>query len=461
MSEKKLNKEQIQEYLKKLHKGTLTGEEQWLLERESLDDPFLEETLEGYYDNKEDHTATLQALHNKISAKESKPKSRILGRRWLSMAAAVALLLTASFWLYDSMGSPHIDKVMASKSESVQVLKENADLLAQKSTSIADKLSADKDINRAAVSTTESIKKNKPRPQTEKTTLATAESKPQTPTSPIATPTPPIAARVVEETAPAKLDSEVADQNLKDNEIFEVIEEEEEEVVASNAFKIVSKKKATKEESRRYAEDDLLKDEIRHNYYPSDRAYAKTDTVQNLESRLVLLDHNGTALPGVQILDQYKNQLGSSDINGVFNLPSNLPYVTTAFAGYDSLTVATAPNLSVQLQSTSELLRQPHLRLVDMMDDGELIRHYSNKLNSLFAKEWPLCPANRESRLGYFTTTSVYLVITEQGTVDEIRFFREIDESCQSKITDVIEVATIKGIFEIGRPVSFTFRINL
>ena len=51
MPEKKLNNEQIQAYLKKLHAGTLTNNERWQLEKASLDDPFLEDALEGYYNN--------------------------------------------------------------------------------------------------------------------------------------------------------------------------------------------------------------------------------------------------------------------------------------------------------------------------------------------------------------------------------------------------------------------------
>ena len=101
MSEEKLNNKQIQAYLKKLHAGTLTSQEQWQLERASLDDPFLEEALEGFYDNQGEHSPSLALLKDKINiTSESKPRRRILPYKWMSMAAAIALLLGVSLWLF-------------------------------------------------------------------------------------------------------------------------------------------------------------------------------------------------------------------------------------------------------------------------------------------------------------------------------------------------------------------------
>lgn len=75
--------------LEKLSKGTITSEEKWLLEKASLDDPFLAEALEGYY-----------------NYGSTKKKSRVIpfGKNWV-LAASLILLFGVSFLFLQQMNS--------------------------------------------------------------------------------------------------------------------------------------------------------------------------------------------------------------------------------------------------------------------------------------------------------------------------------------------------------------------
>ena len=468
MPEKKLNNEQIQAYLKKLHAGTLTNNERWQLEKASLDDPFLEDALEGYYNNTTDHQPALAALSDRIiKDSATKPTRRIISGKWLTMAASVALLLGVSVWIFDSMSDHNMDKAVAVKAETSKAAHQEIDQQGDMAKSAVDgRVAASKAggaANKEIRSNTKNNNESNPRAK-QKVKTTESDLKSGFP-SPIAKVRP---KKTTAESEPNESYNENinSDQAVADSNLKETKKEVKRESALTDKVSSATESNIINEES--IADDDLdIEEEIRleepvlNADYSSRKIPKQAEPLQQLESQLVLLDHDGRAIPGVQILDQNNNQVGSSDVNGVFNIPKDLPYFTTAFAGYDSLTIATAPNLSVTLQSTSELLGQPQKRLVDMMDDGELIRHYSNQLNTIFAREWPLCPNNRENQLGYFTTTSVYLIISAHGTISDLRFFRELDENCQSKISDVLNIAINSGVFEMGRPVSFTFRINL
>jgi hypothetical protein len=466
MSEKKLHKDQIRAYLEKMHLGTLSTGERWQLEKESLDDPFLADALEGYYDSNGDHQSALEKLRDKISTQdERQPKRQIVPLRWLSMAAAVVILLGVSFWLFDAMGHVDLDTNTTAESQSKTTraathnkaatsIENNSELnapldskeiLITKEVNTADQATPKKQNQAASPQTksptTSTLGKIKPISKTTKNQRVTKK-------------------KIMAESAPVEKRQEKGAETYAD-----LASEEQEAIVAYDgaAYPIESAEDISKvNDAVAVAEAiELLSEEPMLNAAPeTTKAPEPTPPAEKLESKLVLLDINGRALPGVQILDQNKIELGNSDSNGAFTIPEGQPYVIAAFAGHDSLTIASGPNLTVQMKTSADLLGQAHMRLVDMMDDGELIRHYSHLLNALFAKEWPLCP-NRNNDFGFFTSSSVYLVIADNGTISDLRFFRNLDTSCEAKISEVLEQAVTDGVFESGRPVNFTFRINL
>lgn len=87
MSEGKNHSEQFERYLK----GEMTPEEAYAFERKSLDDPFVQEAIEGFEESGLESLADLKSLRERIS-KEQKKKIP-----WLRIATAAILIITCSF----------------------------------------------------------------------------------------------------------------------------------------------------------------------------------------------------------------------------------------------------------------------------------------------------------------------------------------------------------------------------
>ena len=91
--------------LKKYQRGELTGREMHQVERMLLEDPFAAEALEGMVeiDSEESWESIVSALNQQIDNRISREKQKIVPiyRRPRSIAAAVALLLVASFLVFN------------------------------------------------------------------------------------------------------------------------------------------------------------------------------------------------------------------------------------------------------------------------------------------------------------------------------------------------------------------------
>jgi len=106
--------------LHKLISGTISDTEKWQLEKASLDDPFLADALEGYYNNKNSSPDSIKTLSRKIQAPTRSTRS--LGRRWLSIAASLLILFGASFWMFHSSksGQMEVQTAASKKSEKIE-----------------------------------------------------------------------------------------------------------------------------------------------------------------------------------------------------------------------------------------------------------------------------------------------------------------------------------------------------
>jgi len=171
-------------------------------------------------------------------------------------------------------------------------------------------------------------------------------------------------------------------------------------------------------------------------------------------------NEKGHPLPGVKLLDTKTNEVTTTDASGGFTIPELDGYLTTAFAGYDSMTVAISPRLDIKLQESSKQLSQRHKRLVDMMDDEQLILYYRNEINSLCSKNWPICSPFQNNTGFTSSSVSISLVVNEDGRFEVSHYYTQLPERCKEKILGILEQAEYK-LFEKDRPVSFNLRINL
>ena len=84
--------------LLKLSQGKISEKERWELERASLDDAFLADALEGYYNNMDNHN--VPRLTN-LAENNKKAKEVNLVRKWMAIAASLFILLTISIWTFN------------------------------------------------------------------------------------------------------------------------------------------------------------------------------------------------------------------------------------------------------------------------------------------------------------------------------------------------------------------------
>lgn len=440
--------------LQKLIAGTITDQELWSLERASLDDPFLADALEGYYKSQsEEHNLT--DLKQKLQTNTS-TKTRTFRWRSLSIAASLLLLVGASLWLtrqaYQPMGMS--DKVVA-EAEPVVIEEESA--------------SAEKVLVTDDEADIYSGNKSGSTPE------------PQAPTKPAAN-----TFKKKKEVTTTAAPPPVKEPVLADNEV--VHEEElnipeiiEEDLAVTKKEKVKTQESRASEQSQKSYTTTARKSKKKAaplNNMEADETETEEEDIAGFDLNVsqanaapiertpiiikgVVTNEKGLPVPGVKLLDNKNNELGLTDASGNFALSETKGYIIAAFAGYDSTTVALAPNLDIQLQKSSDALSQPLKRLVDVLDDNELIIHYTNKLNSLFSRNWPLCQTGwQNGNAANPTSVSMTIAIDKKGNIEDLHLYRELSPACQEKISNILEESE-DSIFETERPITFTMRINL
>lgn len=88
------------ELLQKLFNGNISDKERWELERASLDDAFLSDALEGYYNNSEQHETK---FINDFKGTPSKERRLFKTYKWVSVAASFLIMLSLSYWSFHKL----------------------------------------------------------------------------------------------------------------------------------------------------------------------------------------------------------------------------------------------------------------------------------------------------------------------------------------------------------------------
>lgn len=491
--------------LQKLIDGSITKQELWQLEKASLDDPFLADALEGYYDQKAkaEHITELKSTINK----SQKTKTRSLFFRLSTIAASLALLLSVSFWLLDqSAGSTMVSE---SKTESAGgSVDKSKDIVVGHEQPVEIAAGKTMKTSKTESSPTESSYQNKAQPEIAEVLSKSVSKKEATTAVPQpkeivqvdvaqqgpAGPMGPGNGIIKENLAEEKIDvNESTDDIVANDNNTSLTEEEALDLTAYKKTAIDYTTPHSKAKSSK-SHDKVRKESVKEAEEVVIQKSADLADMPVSQSSGVPLDHlansapifmppaiikgvvksdKGLPLPGVEIRDSKNNPIAMTDANGQFHLPEGQAYIITSFSGYDPMTVAVTENLSIELQPSAEKLSEPHQRLIDQMDDTEVGYYYTNKLNALFSQHWPLCNqansmqgdfmtnAGRPSQQRVRNNISVVVKINAAGQVDDLTLFEEIDERCYNKITSVFNEAVSAGIFERGRPVEFRYRINL
>lgn len=472
--------------LQKLAAGTITDAERWTLQRASLDDPFLADALEGYALQKTEKD-DLVGLRNKLNRSEKIVPVRKLVWRRLSIAATLLALFSVSFWMFQQNerdASLSVENSM--KTVSGESNPETADL--NEDISDVGKYDAVSSESRKEHSYTEQTKSDPiPAGQTASESISdwaqnkaasnsTKEIKPQSTATPTAPPMPTTARK--QETVHEPVVSKSADRvvfNKADLEEQEILEEDmrrgnSEKRKAARDVTVFKKKESRPQPKReerveKETDDEAIMGEIVVMDMPVVISQSNAGPIERLPQIIQgqIVGADGEPLQGVDILDIEKNKIASTDASGNFILPDMNGYVMTAFAGYDSATVAVSPQLSIALQPSSKTLSEPLKRAVDMMDDQQLSQQYTNDLNRLFSQNWPLCNRQQAANNPFssISSTTVVLAVDDNGGLFDITFMSELSDDCKSAIEDVLKEALDKKVFATRRPISFRYRINL
>ncbi|WP_019540779.1 carboxypeptidase-like regulatory domain-containing protein [Proteiniphilum acetatigenes] len=114
--------------LKDYIRGQRQGKEANQLERKAMDDPFLQDAIDGFDSVEGDHMAATEDLEKRVSS----PQKRVHRRLWLWAAAAVIVLLIGTPLLLDR---PYTEKeIPMASSDIIQQRKENKTPSLQKDT---------------------------------------------------------------------------------------------------------------------------------------------------------------------------------------------------------------------------------------------------------------------------------------------------------------------------------------
>lgn len=466
--------------LQKLVAGTITDKERWTLQKASLDDPFLADALEGYAVQKTEED-DLVALRHKINGdNKTTPVRRLVWRR-LSIAATLLALFSVSFWMFQQNDAHST----ISAENTAQKVQEHS---MPQSEDLQD-VAYDQDLSSSSAkkSKKESVLLNQEEEQEEYRSEASEQETEKSWTekradrkisdddlSAPSSPPPPVVAQKKEAIKETVAEEKVVFTKTQEESILE------EDTRSGNAYKrtTTTNSPAFKKKSKSYGqspvinetksvtdEDTEVMDEIVVMDMPSAVSQSNAGPIERLPQIIKgkITGANGEPLQGVDILDIERNKIARSDAEGHFVLPDMNGYVVTAFAGYDSTTVAITPQLSIALQPSSKLLSQPLKRAVDMMDDNQLGLKYTNDLNRLFSQNWPLCERQQAANdpFSNIRSTTIIISVDDLGGIFDLTYMSELSQECKSSIDQVLEEALDKNIFANARPISFRYRINL
>ena len=308
-----LTPDMIQAY----HAGTLSAEKMHWVERQLLDDEFAAEAFEGVADV-ENLPNILAELEQKIDERIEQEETKVIPFRFKAwqIAASLSLLVVASYFVFNSLNPSK--QTLALEEKIVPTPAENL----QK-----NKPSATDNVEIVDGKTFEESE-----PQERKKQAKTKEVVSNLNTTSTAKPV----------IAPMEIVSiEMDDRITEDAEIAAVIAED----VAEVAYKsednkqleeTLSRKSAGVEVSNEKAESARVKKRIQVYKAEKDNyTFSAAQDIKTISGKII--DSEGTALPGVNVIVKGTTKGTTSDFDGKFSIPvSDSDLLTISFIGYDS-----------------------------------------------------------------------------------------------------------------------------
>ena len=402
--------------LKKLVDGTITDKERWALDKASMNDPFLADALEGYYNNKSDK----DALNIPLS-RLTKPKSKTIPL-WkpLSVAASLALMFGISFWM---MQGEDNQISVAHKSSEVEVIDEAKELESEVNLVIENNEVRDLQKEKSTASIPET---NRPITQTQIKEELTAQPVKERASS-------------VKEVAEAK-SSPASDLNVVQSDI---VPDQEEEIIATNdqdalhmptSNKTVARAKRIMNEDLADIESGplLVRGMVKDIHgVPIKNAYVITD--KNKDSTLTLAD--GSFVLSVTDMDQKAE---------------------AQYAGFASPAKYLEPELVFSLDKVQSSFSEPPMLLQETMSEEELKDEYEKIIDTTLRNPWNICKSDSQQH----RKIQMRIHIDEQGELNQMDYLTNVDESCRMEIEDLIRQAVFDRKFNGNKAVTIYYTLR-
>ncbi len=420
--------------LKKLDDGTITEQEKWQLDRASLDDPFLADALEGYYNYAVEKPNLTPSHNQKLRAKTIKLW------RPLSIAASLAILLGVSFWLMQTQSS----SLMPSHQD-----------MAQKENVANEKTIAKQEVLKDAED--QSIEEGKTRTQTvsnkaasdNKSWLNQNRESENTYTESESERSPSASYQEEKsnnlENLPARVEEET--------ESTEIAEYETANAPAANT-------RITQEKSFRAKKSNLTESEalVLDGVAISNDALASTTSNKSNIIRGYVKDLDGLPIKNAYVITDKDKDTSMTLSDGSYSMDvvDMDQKAKVSYAGYTSEMKSLQPQLDFELSKAQSDFSEPPLLLQETMNQSELKRDYTEILDKTFVNSWNIC---RNQRSGH-KKLQLRIVINESGNLDLIDYITTVNEQCQNEIENLIRRAVFEEKFRGSQKVELYYTLR-
>lgn len=411
------NNKRHTELLKRLSQDTITEKEKWELERASLDDAFLADALEGYYNNPGRHDLS------RMPISKTEPIQRKLIRKWIGVAASLLILFSISYWAFNSTN----DKTPILSTESVKVegspqfdvpsaeeLEQSNELVASESEYSILKI--DDNTTFIEFNDEEIVPEQKVKP--------------------------------IKESTPTKDQKENQKRNKR--------------VVGNTSKKERSNTVINKNVSSKLESDDSFQEvPVFQNIEENDMVMTKTvEDLDRLPLKMIkgnVRDFGGTPIANVKLTPSDGSNPVVTNYNGDFKMElleqEDVSIIATA-DGFVPQKFKAKSNLDINLQKAEKSLSDAPKRLAEFMTPEELKIHYKKVLSNYMEQHnITLCSETFEN----WKNIKLSIAITKDNNVDKITFKDNIDQSCQMSIENIVRQAGFENIFDGSKKINFDF----
>lgn len=437
--------------LKKLAEGNISNDEKWMLERASLDDPFLADALEGFY-NHEEHSEKGYIL----SSKDVKLRERSYLKPLL-IAASLLVLLVASFWIYEDSQ----ESVLADASSNPTQRTAQNEVAANQASYSADELKKEEKIETIEEKDRSDESRVISNPTDNANKSASGGYKKQESRS---------REQVLEETKTKKEQVEVSttrnsqsDQEFEEEQKEEIKESVQYDDVAAGGFDVQTDKDGVLESAKASRE----KGPIEKRKSKSMPTTAKLESIPSKFVTGVVRDKNGNPLMGVIVRTEQGDMKVSTDTEGEFeiNLDDENDNLNFTYLGFESATMQAQPELSVELKQSQMLLSERIKSKEETMSDAELENLYKEKLDEIFNNQFSLCNHLDKTQSDYMSSKSrvtLFISLNENGYPYRVRTNNaNFDMLCKSEIHSVLQEAALDNAFNANRAFEFTYLMKI